>query len=152
MITFQFQCKPRESWIMLSISNQRKYITVHMQYSPCWSKIYFNISLLFLLKGILSPKIVIFSYPKWLSFSVPTFIKWRSTTSYVAKDTIYWQKRPKTIVIGIIVQDNKNSNLFICPSMWTRLEHAHCLETKQHVVLGQKRKCQRVEENGLWRK
>jgi hypothetical protein len=39
------------------------------------------------------------------------------------------KKRPKTIIIGIIVQDNKNSNLFISPSMWTRLEHAHCLET-----------------------
>jgi hypothetical protein len=35
----------------------------------------------------------------------------------------------KKDVIGIIVQDNKNSNLFIWPSMWTRLEHVHCLET-----------------------
>jgi hypothetical protein len=80
-------------------------------------------------KGILSTKIVIFLYPKLLSFSVLTFIKWRLTPSYAAKDTSFWQKRPKTIVIGIIVQDNKNSNLFIWPSMWTRLEHAHCLET-----------------------
>jgi hypothetical protein len=39
------------------------------------------------------------------------------------------KKDPKLIFIGIIVQDNKNSNLFIWPSMWTRLEHAHCLET-----------------------
>ena len=80
-------------------------------------------------KGILSITIVIFSYPKLLSFSVLTFIKWRLTPSYAVKDTIFWQKRPKTIIIGIIVQDNKNSNLFIWPSMWTRLEHAHCLET-----------------------
>jgi len=33
--------------------------------------------------------------------------------SYAAKDTIgvlfFWQKRPKTIVNGIIVQDDKNS-------------------------------------------
>ena len=77
----------------------------------------------------MSTKIVIFSYPKLLSFSVLTFIKWRLTPSYAAKDTIFWQKRPKTIVIGIIVQDNNNSNLFIWPSMWIRLEHAHCLET-----------------------
>ena len=63
------------------------------------------------------------------SFSVLTFIKWRLTPSYAAKDTIFWQKRPKTIVIRIIVLDDKNSNLFIWPSMWTRLEHAHCLET-----------------------
>jgi hypothetical protein len=57
-----------------------------------------------------------------LSFSVLTFIKWRLTQSYAAKDTIFWQKRPKTIATGIIVQDNKISNLFIWPSMWTRLE------------------------------
>jgi hypothetical protein len=37
------------------------------------------------------------------SISVLTFIKWRLTPSYVAKDTILWQKRPKTIVIRIIV-------------------------------------------------
>ena len=55
-------------------------------------------------KGILSTKIVIFSYPKLLSFSVLTFIKWRLTLSYVAKDPIFWQKRPKTIVIRIIVR------------------------------------------------
>jgi hypothetical protein len=39
------------------------------------------------------------------------------------------KKRPKTIVIRIIVLDDKNSNLFIWPSMSNRLEHAHCLET-----------------------
>ena len=70
-----------------------------------------------------------FSYPKLLSFSILTFIKWRLTPNYAVKDTIFWQKRPKTINIGIIVQDNKNSNLFIWPFMWTRLEHAHCLDT-----------------------
>ena len=58
------------------------------------------------IKGILSTKIVIFSYPKLLSFSILTFIKWRLTPSYAAKDTIFWQKRPKTIVIRIIVLDD----------------------------------------------
>jgi hypothetical protein len=78
------------------------------------------------LKGILSTKIVIFSYPKLLSFSILTFIKWRLTLSYAAKDTIFWQKRPKTIVNRIIVLDDNILNLFIRSSMWTRLEHAHC--------------------------
>ena len=64
------------------------------------------IKLYFWVKGILSTKIVIFSYPKLLSFSVLTFIKWRLTPSYAAKDTIFWQKRPKTIVIRIIVLDD----------------------------------------------
>jgi hypothetical protein len=66
----------------------------------------FNVMQLILVKGILSTKIVIFSYPKLLSFSVLTFIKWILTPSYVAKDTIFWQKRPKTIVIRIIVLDD----------------------------------------------
>ena len=44
--------------------------------------------------------------PKSLSFSVLTFIKWRLTPSYAAKDTIFWQKRPNTIDIRIIVLDD----------------------------------------------
>jgi hypothetical protein len=47
------------------------------------------------IKGILSTKIVICSYPKLLSFSVLIFIKGRLTPSYAAKDTIFGQKRPK---------------------------------------------------------
>ena len=38
-------------------------------------------------KGILSTSCVIFLYPKLLSISVLTFIKWKLTPSYVAKDT-----------------------------------------------------------------
>ena len=73
------------------------------------------------LKEILSTSCVICSCPKLLSISVLAFIKWRLTPSYAAKDTIVWQKRPTTIVIVIIVLDDKNSNLFIWSSMWTRL-------------------------------
>jgi hypothetical protein len=109
-------------------------------YDLCWFLVVYVY-----VKGILSTTIVIFSYPKLLSFSVLTFIKWRLTPSYAAKDTIFCQKRPKTIIIRIIVQDNKNSNLFIWPSMWTRLEHAHCLETINNMwFLGK-------TESGLWR-
>ena len=113
----------------------------------------------------MSTKIVIRSYPKLLSFSVLTFIKWRLTLSYAAKDTIFWQKRPKTIVIGIIVQDNKNSNLFIWPSMWTRFEHAHSLETinnmseekvstcgKKRTLTDSERKMNRSEVSSKWNK
>ena len=66
----------------------------------------YRVSEWLLFKEILSTKIVIFSYPKLLSFSVLTFIRWRLTPSYAAKDTIFWQKRPKTIVIRIIVLDD----------------------------------------------
>jgi hypothetical protein len=63
-----------------------------------------------------------------------TFMKWRLTPSYAAKDTIFCQKRPKSIAIRIIVLDDKNSNLFISPSMWTHIEHAHCLETNYEQI------------------
>ena len=90
-------------------------------------------------KGILSTKIVIFSYPKLLSFSVLTFIKWRLTPSYAAKDTIFWQIRPKTIVIRIIVLDD-NIKIYSCGLLlWTRLEHAHCLETIKNMWFLDKR-------------
>ena len=114
------------------------------------------------LKGILSTKIVIFSYPKLWSFSVLTFIKWRLTPSYAAKETIFWQKRPKTITIKIIVLDDKNSNLFIWSSMWTRLEHVHCLETINNMwfmgkresvnVWKKERKMNRSEVSSKWNK
>ena len=103
------------------------------------------------IKGILSTTIVIFSYSKLLSFSVLTFIKWRLTPSYAAKDTIFWQKRSKTIIIGIIVQDNKNSNLFIWPSMWTCLEHAHCLETISNMwILGKRESVNAWKKSSKW--
>jgi hypothetical protein len=38
--------------------------------------------------------------------TVLTFIKWRLTPSYAAKDTIFWQKRPNTIDIRVIVLDD----------------------------------------------
>jgi hypothetical protein len=65
---------------------------------------------------------------------------WARGNKFFPDISIFWQKRPKTIIIGIIVQDNKNSNLFIWPSMWSRLEHAHCLETINNMWLhGRKR-------------
>jgi hypothetical protein len=45
------------------------------------------------IEGILSTTIVILSYSKLLSFSVLTFIKWRLTLSYAAKDTILFFKK-----------------------------------------------------------
>ena len=100
----------------------------------------------------MSTKIVIFSYPKLLSFSVLTFIKWRLTSELCCKRYDFLTKKTQNYRYQNCCPGWQYSNLFIWPSMWTRLEHAHCLETKkQHVVLGQKRKFQRVEESGLWR-
>ena len=103
------------------------------------------------LKGILSTSCVIFSYPKLLSISVLTFIKWRLTPSYAAKDTIFWQKRPKTIVIRIIVWMTIFKSIHMDFYVNTSWACTLFRNNKQHVVLGQKRNCQRVEESRLWR-
>ena len=114
----------------------------------------FHIQHLCFFKGILSTTIVIFSYPKLLSFSVLTLIKWRLTPSYAANIRFFDKKKdPKLSLSELLSRITKieiysSIHLFIWPSMWTRLEHAHCLET---MVLGQKRECRRVEESGLWR-
>ena len=101
--------------------------------------------------GILSTSCVIFSYPKLLSISVLTFIKWRWTPSCVAKDTIFLHKRPKTIVIRIIVWMTIFKSIHMAFYVNTSWACALFRNNKQHVVLGQKRNCQRVEESGLWR-
>jgi hypothetical protein len=62
-----------------------------------------------MLKGILSTTIVIFFIPKIIV--VNDLLK-LTLNSYAAKDTIcvlfFGQKRPKTIVIGIIVHDDNS--------------------------------------------
>jgi hypothetical protein len=50
-------------------------------------------------KGILSTTNIIFSYPKLLSFSVLTFIKWRLNTEYTTKRCFFDLKK-LTIVTG----------------------------------------------------
>jgi hypothetical protein len=94
-------------WLMHKINKRDDHISVLFKRLSSQSKLTTMIFITrMLLKGILSTKIVIFSYPKLLSFSVLTFIKWRLTSSYAAKDMIFWQKRPKTIAIRIIVLDD----------------------------------------------
>jgi hypothetical protein len=85
------------------------------------------------LKGILSTSCVIFSYPKLLSISVLTFIKWRLTPSYAAKDTIFWQKRPKTIVIVIIVRMTIFKSIHMIFYVNTSWACALFINNKQHV-------------------
>ena len=80
-------------------------------------------------RRILSTSCVIFSYPKLLSISVLMFIKWRLTPSYPAKDTIFLTEKTQNYHYRNYCPDDKNSNVFIRPSYFTRLEHAHCLKT-----------------------
>ena len=63
--------KSKSTWMY------HKDISFHLQ-------LHFNALLTNNLKGILSTKIVIFSYPKLLSFSILTFIKWRLNTELLA--------------------------------------------------------------------
>ena len=120
-------------------------------YQSIWNHIFYFGEVFVLLKGILSTSCAIFSYPKLLSISVLTFIKWKLTPSYAAKDTIFWQKRPKTIVIRIIVWMTIFKSIHMAVYVNTSWACALFRNNKQHVVLGQERNCQRVEENGLWR-
>ena len=103
------------------------------------------------LKGILSTKIVIFSYPKLLSLSVLTFIKWRLTPSYAAKDTIFWQKTPKLSLSELSSWMTIFKSIHMAFYVNTSWACALFRNNKQDVVLGKKRNCQRVEESGLWR-
>jgi hypothetical protein len=82
----------------------------------------------------LSTSCVIFSYPKLLSISVMTFIKWRLTPSYVAKDKIFWQKRPQTIVIRIIVWMTIFKSIHMAFYVNTSWACALFRNNKQHVV------------------
>ena len=97
------------------------------------------------LKGILSTKIVIFSYPKLLSFSVLTFIKWRLTLSYGAKDTIFWQKKTQNYRYQNYCRMTIFKSIHMAFFVNTSWACALFRNNKQHVVLGQKRKCQLVE-------
>jgi hypothetical protein len=97
------------------------------------------------IKGILSTKIVIFSYPKLLSFSVLTFIKWRLTPSYAAKDTIFWQKKTQSFRYQNCCRMTIFKSIHMAFYVNTSWACALFRNNKQHVVLGQKRKCQLVE-------
>ena len=81
----------------------------------------------------MSTSCVIFSYPKLLSISVLTFIKWRLTPSNAAKDTIFWQKRPKTIVIVIIVRMTIFKYIHMIFYVNTSWACALFINNKQHV-------------------
>ena len=106
----------------------------------------------------MSTKIVIFSYPKLLSFSVLTFIKWRLTPSYAAKDTIFWQKRPKTIVIRIIVL-NDNIQIYsyglLCETinnMWFLAKEKMSMRGRNRTLTDSERKMNRSEVSSKWNK
>ena len=74
---------------ILSIDDGKRIVVLSMEssFSNSVSRKAFPPIVMLPLKGILSTSCVIFSYPKLLSISVLTFIKWRLTPSYVAKDT-----------------------------------------------------------------
>ena len=82
----------------------------------------------------MSTTIIIFSYPKLLSFSVLTFIKWRLTPSYAAKD----KKDPKLSLSELLSRITRiqiySYDLLCEPVLSMRIFR----NNKQHVVLGQK--------------
>ena len=78
--------------------------------------------------------------------------KMKINTELCCKRSIFWQKRPKTISLSELlswITIFKSIHMaFYVNTSWAC---ALLRNNKQHVVFGQKRKCQRVEESGLWR-
>jgi hypothetical protein len=104
------------------------------------------------LKGILSTKIVIFFIPKIIVVFRTDLHKMKINTELRCKRYDFLTKK---------TQNYRYQNY--CPG-WQEFKSIHisfyvnpywaCTlfrNNKQHVVLGQKRKCQRVQESGLWR-
>ena len=129
-----------ESTILREVCQYQSIYWYWLYHSPRWKKKWHQSVFKHILniKGILSTSCVIFSYPKLLSISVLTFIKWRLTPSYAAKDTIFWQKRPKSIVIRIIVWMTIFKSIHMAFYVNTSWACALFRNNKQHVVLGQR--------------
>ena len=103
-------------------------------------------------KGILSTKIVIFSYPKLLSFSVLDLHKMKINTELCCKRyDFFYKKDPKLSLSELLSWMTIFKSIYMAFYVNPSWACALFRNIKQHVVLGQKRKCQRVEESGLWR-
>ena len=104
------------------------------------------------IKGILSTKIVIFFIPKFIVVFRTDLHKMKINTELCCKRYDFLTKK---------TQNYRYQNY--CPG-WQEFKSIHMAffvnpswactlfrNNKQHVVHGQKRKCQRVKESGLWR-
>jgi hypothetical protein len=80
-------------------------------------------------KGILSTKIVIFFIPKIIVVFRTDLHKMKINTELCCKRYDFLTKKTQNYRFQNYCPGWQYSNLFIWPSMWTRLEHAHCLET-----------------------
>ena len=102
----------------------------------------------------MSTKIVIFSYPKLLSFSILIFIKWRLTPNYAAKDTIFWQTKPPKLSLSELLSwmtifKSIHMAFYVNPSWGCALFR----NNKQHVALtDSERKMNRSEVSSKWNK
>ena len=61
----------------------------------------------------------------------------------------FFDKKDPKLSLSELLSGLQYTNLFIWPSMGTRHEHAHCLETINNMWFLGKRETQRVEESGL---
>jgi hypothetical protein len=79
-----------------------------------------RVSFKFGLKGILSTKILFFPCPKLLSFSVPTFIKWRLTQRYdfLTKKTQNYRYRNYCLYIAFVPFGKHFTSIHL--SLWIR--------------------------------
>jgi hypothetical protein len=90
-----------------------------------------------MLKGILSTKIVIFIIPKIIVVFRTDLHKMKIKQKKIRFVFFFFDKKdPKLSLSELLSRMTRiqiNPPLFIWPSMWTRLEHAKCLEAKNNM-------------------
>jgi hypothetical protein len=64
-------------WVSIKTTSFNKHLTICLSTACETNENIWNYIKLLNIKGILSTKIVIFSYPKLFSFSILTFIEWK---------------------------------------------------------------------------
>jgi hypothetical protein len=95
-------------WVSIKTTSFNKHLTICLSTACETNENIWNYIKLLNIKGILSTKIVIFSYPKLFSFSILTFIEWKINTRVMLQKIRFFDKKhPKlSIVIRIIVLDD----------------------------------------------
>ena len=140
-------------WVSIKTTSFNKHLTICLSTACETNENIWNYIKLLNIKGILSTKIVIFSYPKLFSFSILTFIEWKINTELCCKRYDFLTKNTQNylslseLLSWMTIFKSIHMAFYVSPSWACTLFR----NNKQHVVLGQKRNCQRVQESGLWR-
>ena len=99
-ININFEWNIYKAYTIFLVSEEHLWCKMYVKYCVFKSHLWNSFCLI---KGILSTKIVIFSYPILLSFSVLTFIKWRLNIELLANtlwNVVFFYLKKLTIITG----------------------------------------------------